>query len=137
MNALGDHVMQIALVLLFSIPLAFAAGERNRFDPLQFSIGDFHGCPPKGRGNDPYLKSLKNRDRSPTTARLYTVNRLYEKTPTLPKKKIQRSKWTPRQQDLAARWERQAVMVEADRQNMQITTFGWLQLLRRRAPRRW
>jgi hypothetical protein len=40
------------------------------------------------------------------------VNRLYEKTPTLPKKKAHRSKWTPHQQDLAARWESQAVMVE-------------------------
>src|SRR5947208_2595687 len=65
--------MQIALVFLFSILSAFAAGERNRFDPLQFSRGDFHGCPPKGQGNDPYLNSLKNRDRSPTTARLYSV----------------------------------------------------------------
>jgi hypothetical protein len=100
------------LVLLMGVSSAFAAGERKTFDPLKLSTGDFHGCPVAGEGSDPYLNSLKNRDKSPTTARLYTVNRLYEKSPTLPKKKIHRSKWTSQQQDLAARWERQAVMVE-------------------------
>jgi len=112
MNPSGGRVLQIAFVLLFAISSAFAAGERRTFDPLKFTTGDFHGCPATGEGSDPYLNSLKNRDRSPTTARLYTVNRLYEKTPTLPKKKVHRSKWTPQQQDLAARWERQAVIVE-------------------------
>jgi hypothetical protein len=98
--------------VLFAIPSAFASGERKTFDPLNFSRGYFHRCPTTGEGNDPYLNSLKNRDRPPTTARLYTVNSLYQETPTLPKRKVYRAKWTPQQQDLAARWERQAVIVE-------------------------
>jgi hypothetical protein len=106
------RVVSFVLALLLTVSSAFAAGERKTFDPLKFSTGAFHGCPVSGEGSDPYLNSLKNRDKSPKTARLYTVNRLYEKSPTLPKKKIHRSKWTPHQQDLAARWERQAVMVE-------------------------
>jgi hypothetical protein len=93
-------------------PSKSGAGERKRFDPKDFSMGDFHGCPVTGEGSDPYLNSLKNRDKLPKTARLYTVNGLYEKTPTLPERKVHRSKWTPQQQDLAAQWERQAVMVE-------------------------
>jgi hypothetical protein len=51
--------MQIALVLLFSFSSAFAAGERNRFDPVQLSTGNFHGCPAEGQGSDPYLNTLK------------------------------------------------------------------------------
>jgi len=95
-----------------TVPPALAVGERNTFDPLRFSTGKFHGCAPTGEGSDPYLNSLKNRDKSTLTVRLYTVNQLYKKTPTLPKKKVHRSKWTPQQRDLAARWERQAVTVE-------------------------
>ena len=100
------------IISLFAVFSVFAAGERNSFDPQQFSTGKFHGCLATGIGGDPYLNSLKNRDKSPTTARLYTVNGLYQKTPTLPKRKVPRTKWTSQQQDLAARWERQAVMVE-------------------------
>jgi hypothetical protein len=81
--------------LLLAISSVSGAGERKRFDPKEFSMGDFHGCPVTGEGSDPYLNSLKNRDKLPKTARLYTVNGLYEKTPTLPERKVHRSKWTP------------------------------------------
>ena len=112
MKIIRRRITPFVLVLSMALSSAFGAGERNTFDPLRFSTGCFHGCSLEGYRNDPYLNSLKNRDKSPTTARLYTVSDLYEKTPTLPKRKAVRSKWTTRQQDLAARWERQAVMVE-------------------------
>jgi hypothetical protein len=49
--------MLIALIFiwLFAVTSVFAAGERKTFKPLQLSTGDFHGCPPEGRGSDPYL----------------------------------------------------------------------------------
>ena len=109
MNPPVRRIAPSIVITLFAVSAALGA---NNFDPTQFSTGNFHTCLPTGQGSDPYLNSLKNRDKPPTTARLYTVNRLYEKTPTLPKKKVHRSKWTPQQQDLAARWERPAVMVE-------------------------
>src|SRR5262249_37417277 len=112
MNKSREYIRQIAFLVLFAIPSAFAGGDRETFDPLNFSTGYFHRCPATGEGSDPYLNSLKNRDRPPTTARLYNVNTLYQKTPTLPKKKVPRAKWTSKQQDLAARWESQAVIVE-------------------------
>src|SRR5437764_8445526 len=69
---------------------AFAA---NNFDPTQFSTGNFQGCPATGQGSDPYLNSLKNRDKPPTTnMTVYTVDQLYRVTPTLPKGRVARSK---------------------------------------------
>jgi hypothetical protein len=112
MNPPVRRVAPFVLVSLFAITSIFAAGERNTFDPTQFSTGDFHGCPPTGNGSDPYLNSLKNRDKSPTTAHLYTVSQLYKVTPPLPNKKVHRDTWTAQQQDLAAKWESRAVMVE-------------------------
>jgi hypothetical protein len=35
---------------LLAISSLLAAGERNSFDPTQFSTGDFHGCLPTGQG---------------------------------------------------------------------------------------
>src|SRR6266567_1887426 len=98
-------------VALFSISSAFASGERNSFDPQQFSTGVFHGCKPTGKGGDPYLNTLKNRDIAPTGGKLRTVTQLMNEVPSLPKK-IDRSKWTAQQQDLAAQWESRAFKVE-------------------------
>jgi hypothetical protein len=112
MNLTLRHTAQFFVVSLFAISSVLAAGERNSFDPTQFSTGDFHGCLPTGQGGDPYLSSLKNRDRPPTTARLYTVDRLYRVTPSLPNRKVHRDQWTAQQQDLATRWESRPVMVE-------------------------
>jgi hypothetical protein len=97
---------------LFAISSVFAAGT---FDPTQFSTGDFHGCPPTGQGGDLYLNSLKNRDdhtKFPSTVRFYTVDQLYRVTPTLPKRRQPRTRWTAQQRGTAAKWESQAVMVE-------------------------
>src|SRR5215471_4805450 len=99
----------LALTVLFAVS-AFAAGA---FDPGQFTRGNFQGCEPTGQGGDPYLSSLKNRDKPPTgMIALFTVDSLYKATPVLPKKKVPRSKWTPAQRALAATWECKAVMVE-------------------------
>lgn len=87
-------------------------GAPNLFNPLESSTGTFHGCPPTGKGSDPYLNSLKNRDIPPKTARLFTVDTLYKATPVLPRRKIPRSQWTSTQRTIAARWENQAVAVE-------------------------
>ena len=101
------------IVALCAISSGFATGERNSFDPQQFSIGAFHGCRPTGKGSDLYLNSLKNRDKTPSGGKLYTVSQVMNVLPTtLPKRKIDRSQWTSQQQDLAARWESRAVMVE-------------------------
>ena len=40
------------------------------------------------------------------------VTQLLNELPTLPQRKIHRSKWTPQQQDLAAQWESRAFKVE-------------------------
>jgi hypothetical protein len=92
----------------------FAAGERNSFNPIEFSTGDFHGCPPDGRGaiRDPYLCILKNRDKPPSGGKIFSVAQLYRVTPTLPNRKVNRDKWTPQEQDLAAIWEQRSMMVE-------------------------
>src|SRR5215471_4570348 len=106
----------LALTVLFAVS-AFAAGA---FDPGQFTRGNFQGCEPTGLGGDPYLSSLKNRDKPPTgMIAVYTVDSLYKATPALPKKKVPRSKWTPAQRALAATWECKAVMVE-------ISPRGWM-----------
>lgn len=113
MNPLVRRAAPFVLVTLLAISSVFAAGERRTFHPEQFSTGKFHGCAPTGKGSDTYLSSLKNRDIPPTTARSYTVTKFLNAAPrTLPTRKIHRDKWTPQQQDLAARWERNAVMVE-------------------------
>lgn len=112
MNPQNKRIAPLLVLSLFAASSIFAAGERKTFDPTQFSTGDFHGCPQAGNGSDPYLNSLKNRDKSPTTARLYTVNQLFTATPSLPNGKVHRSTWTAQQQDLAAQWESRAVMVE-------------------------
>jgi hypothetical protein len=109
---MNPSVRRIApFILALFVSSAFAA---NNFDPTQFSRGDFNGCPPAGKGGiDPYLNMLKNRDKPPTgTVALYTVDSLYKATPVLPTRKVARKKWTQAQQDLAAKWECKAVMVE-------------------------
>lgn len=113
MNPPVRRVAPLVLVSLFAFSSVFAAGERLTYDPTKFSTGTFHGCPPTGQGSDPYLNSLKNRDMPPTTARLYRVAKFLDAAPkTLPKRKFHRDRWTAQQQDLAARWERGAVMIE-------------------------
>jgi hypothetical protein len=102
----------LLLVALVSTSSAFAAGERNNFNPLQFSTGAFHGCQSIGNGSDPYLNSLKNRDIRPTGGKLRTVTQLLNELPTLLQRKIHRSNWTAQQQDLAAKWESRAFKVE-------------------------
>ena len=109
MNPSVRRIAPFTVIALF-VSSAFAA---NNFDPTQFSTGNFHGCPSTGQGSDPYLNSLKNRDKPPTTSMpVYTVNKLYQVTPSLPNRKVPRSKWTQQQRDLAARWESRPVAVE-------------------------
>jgi hypothetical protein len=61
MNPRLKHVApSFCIVTLLAISSVFAAGERNNFDPQQFSTGKFDGCSPTGEGGDPYLNSLKN-----------------------------------------------------------------------------
>ena len=106
-------IAPILVVMLFTVSSVSAAGERNSFNPQQFSTGTFYDCPPIGKGSDPYLNSLKNRDKPPATVTVYTVTRLLTVLPkTLPNRKIPRSKWTAAERDLAAKWEPLAVTVE-------------------------
>jgi hypothetical protein len=113
MNLQYRRIAPIFIVVLFSISTVFAAGERSSFNPQQFSTGKFHGCPSTGKGSDPYLNSLKNRDKPPTNATLYSITRLLAVLPkTLPNEKIPHAKWSSAQRDLAARWESRAIMVE-------------------------
>jgi hypothetical protein len=117
-SAIGSENMHstinnLSLILAFISLFAVSSFDAGTFDPAQFSRGDFQGCPPKGDGSDPYLNTLKNRDKPPTgTVALYTVDSLYKATPALPTQKVFRTKWTPAQQALAAQWECKAVMVE-------------------------
>jgi len=111
MNPLVRRITSFVVIVLVASPL-LAAGERKSFDPTQFSTGVFHGCKPTGKGSDPYLNSLKNRDEPPATAQLFTVPKLIAAAPKLPTGKVHRDKWTAAQQDLAARWEKRAVTVE-------------------------
>ena len=113
MNPPVRRLAPFLLVSLFAVSSVFAAGERLTFDPTKFSTGDFHECPPNGQGSDPYLNSLKNRDKSPKQAHVYTVTQLVNAAPsTLPQRRVHRSSWTAQQQDLAAKWESRAVWVE-------------------------
>jgi hypothetical protein len=112
MNPLVRRSALSLVVTLLAVPSIFAAGERKTFHPEQSSTGKFHGCPPTGKGSDPYLNSLKNRDKVPATAQLFTVPKLIATAPRLPTAKVHREKWTAAQQDLAAQWERRAVTVE-------------------------
>ncbi|MEY2561158.1 MAG: hypothetical protein QOG51_1573 [Verrucomicrobiota bacterium] len=112
MNPRPQRIALFVGATFLAVSSLFAAGERNTFDPTKFSTGKFHGCAPTGIGSDPYLNSLKNRDKPPATARLYTVTQVMAAAPKLPSAKVHREKWTAPQQDLAARWESQAVTVE-------------------------
>jgi hypothetical protein len=113
MNSRIRRIGSVFVGSLFAISSLFAAGERNSFDPQQFSTGKFHGCQATGEGSDPYLNSLKNRDKPPTTVRLYSVTQLLNVLPkSLPKQKVHRDKWSPSKKNLAAKWESRAVMVQ-------------------------
>src|SRR5207302_9120882 len=113
MNPLVRRIAPSIVIALFAISSAFTARAANSFDPTQFSTGNFHTCLPTGQGSDPYLNSLKNRDKPPTTTMtVYTVDKLYQVTPSLPNRKVPRSKWAQQQGDLAAKWESRPVVVE-------------------------
>jgi hypothetical protein len=109
MNPPVRHIAPILALVLLSPLSSFATGT---FDPAQFCRGDFEGCSPTGKGSDPYLNTLKNRDKPPTQVVLYTVDSLYKATPALPSRKVHRDKWTAAQRALAAKWECKAVTVE-------------------------
>jgi hypothetical protein len=107
------QLLRLFVSLFIAVSSAFAAGERNTYDPLKYSTGIFNGCPPTGKGSDPYLNSLKNRDKSPfTTTKYASVAALNATLPRLPEKKVHRDKWSTEAQDAAAIWERRAVTVE-------------------------
>jgi hypothetical protein len=112
MNLPPQRIAPFVIITFLAVSSLFAAGERNSFDPTKFSTGKFHGCAPEGVGSDPYLNSLKNRDKPPATAELYTVTKLISAAPKLPTRKVHRDAWTASQQDLAAQWEKRAVTVE-------------------------
>lgn len=112
MNPPVPRIAPSIVIVLLAISAALTTNAANNFDPTQFSTGDFHGCPQAGQGSDPYLNSLKNRDKPPTQVRLFTVDSLYKATPALPNRKVPRSKWTAPQRTLAAKWESVAVTVE-------------------------
>jgi hypothetical protein len=104
-------------VSIFVLSSAFAAGERNTFDPRQFSTGKFHDCPPEGHARrfDPYLDALKNRDIPPPKMlrQRYTVPQSINALPSrLPQTKFNRSRWSTTHQDTAAIWERLGVTIE-------------------------
>src|ERR1051326_194391 len=104
------YTFAFSLIAFFSVR-AFAAD--GNFDPREFSTGEFHGCPSIGVGSDPYLNSLKNRDKPPSMAHVYTITQILNSLPkTLPQRRISRANWTPQQRQLAARWESRAVIVE-------------------------
>src|SRR5439155_17029178 len=106
MNPSVQRIAPSIVIALFVVSSALSAFAANSFDPTQFSTGNFHTCLPTGQGSDPYLNSLKNRDKPPTTSMtVYSVNKLYQVTPSLPNRKVPRSKWTQQQRDLAAKWE--------------------------------
>jgi hypothetical protein len=108
-------VAPLLFAAVIAAPSSFAAGERNTFDPRQFSTGNFHKCPPAGRAKrfDPYLDTLKNRDIPPATARRYTVSQMISALPTsLPTSKLNRSHWSSTNKDTAAKSERRGVTVE-------------------------
>jgi len=86
-------------VSLFILSLAFAGGERNTFDPREFSTGKFQTCSPEGRAGrfDPYLDELKNRDIPPPSVirHEYTVPPLINAVLSrLPTTKFNRSRWS-------------------------------------------
>ena len=113
MNPPVRRIAPSIVIALFVVSSALAANAANSFDPTQFSTGNFHTCLPTGQGSDPYLNSLKNRDKPPTTSMtVYTVDQLYQVTPSLPNRKVHRDKWTAQQRDLAAQWESRPVVVE-------------------------
>jgi hypothetical protein len=113
MNPPVRRIAPFLVVTLFAISSVFAAGERNKYNPLRYSTGKFNGCPPNGEGGDPYLNSLKNRDKPPfATTKYASVAKLTQTLPRLPDKKIHRNRWSPEAQDAAAIWERRAVTVE-------------------------
>ena len=104
MNPPVRRIAPSIVIALFVVSSALAANAANSFDPTQFSTGNFHACPPNGQASDPYLNSLKNRDKPPTTSMtVYTVDQLYQVTPSLPNRKVHRDKWTAQQRDLADR----------------------------------
>jgi hypothetical protein len=100
-------------IAIVAVPLFAYAKTTAEFDPLKFSTGKFHGCAPTGKGGDPYLNSLKNRDVAPPRTLRYKVPALMSVLPhDLPPQEGDRSKWLPWATKAAAQWEKKGVTVE-------------------------
>jgi hypothetical protein len=63
----------------------------------QGTTGAFHGCPPDGKGGDPALSELKNRDIAPGAYEDMTLIGMIKKKPSkaIAMGKRHRDKWTP------------------------------------------
>ena len=80
-------------------------------DPAQHSTGKFGTCDQSGKGGDPELNRLKNRDLPPNSYKSYTINDIINNIPQdLPT--MMRAKWDPAESDDACMYEQQGIVVE-------------------------
>lgn len=86
-----------------------------QFDPSAFTTGVFRGCPPEGRGGDPDLNQLKNRDLPPPTFEPMLIDDIVATVPpvasTLPRT-LHRANWPQEALDEVAPWESMGVMLD-------------------------
>jgi hypothetical protein len=78
------------------------------------TTGTFHGCPPEGKGGDPILNRLKNRDLPPAVYHEMTVSELIEEIPdeAAAMGRKSRSKWTPEALKEVAAMEAKGARIE-------------------------
>src|SRR5207247_8001657 len=93
------------LVLIVSLGLT-----QDTYDPLSYSTGTFHGCPARGKGGDPDLNLLKNRDLPPPSYQNYTVSQILSLPHDLPSAK--RVHWSSADLDRVSQYERLGVKVQ-------------------------
>lgn len=87
---------------------------RQHYNPLDFTTGSFHDCPPQGNGGDPDHNVLKNRDKPPPSYEDRTVQAIIDHNPPLLRaqgKKARRN-WTQPGLDLVTEWESKGARVE-------------------------
>ncbi|MBI1745236.1 MAG: hypothetical protein HYR55_01450 [Acidobacteria bacterium] len=98
------------LIVLFSMP-AWA----QDYDPFAYSSGPFHSCPSIGRGGDPDLNVLKNRDLPPPAFDPMIIDDILGYVPPTAStmgRSVKRADWPQEAWDDVTPWESSGVVID-------------------------
>ncbi len=100
--------------VVFCLVVAVAVGSGLAASGDQQSTGAFNGCPPTGKGGDPDLNALKNRDVPPATYQDMGLADVLKNTPSAAwaMGTKHRAEWTAEAKASVADWEAKGFRVE-------------------------